>query len=327
MALTRQFIDAHIAHWEAELDKPWYIHRQKWPSRLFHHAPIENAVQILRDGSLRSRSDPNNKRTKDVAAAGVIDARVHAHDFARLYFRPRTPTQFHIEGIRKAGECQYGEASHAPVLVMLIFDARSVLSLSTTKFCDRNMQKGSAEPAESEDYFSKIPFLKVFHEGSIGSDRTIIDHRCAEVLAQSPLSLTGALQWICCRTLAERETLLTLLGDDASAWRSRIVIDDFLVFERRFAFVEHVSFSNEGLIFQINPRHDSKPIDVCVKAWNKAGTQVIDFRNVSMLARPSDKTPRWRIQKSLAKGTYSVRIELEGHLAFSGKVALGDTLV
>jgi hypothetical protein len=91
MALSAPFIEAHIQKWETALTSPWYPYRSKWPGRLFHHAPIENAVKILLDGNLRSRDDPENQREKDVAAAGVISARSHAHNSARLYFRPRCP--------------------------------------------------------------------------------------------------------------------------------------------------------------------------------------------------------------------------------------------
>ena len=216
MALSPAFVEEHIFKWESELNKPWNSYRAKWPSRLFHHAPIENAVALLQDGNLRSRNDPANVRRRDVAAAAVISARSHAHDSARLYFRPMTPTQYHIEGIRKAGECSYGDASHAPILVMFVFNARSVLLSNGVKFSDRNMQLGGAEPNDSEIYFANIPFEKVFHVGSIGNDRTIIEHRCAEVLATSPLPLAGTLQWIYCRTLAERETLCDLLGPNAT---------------------------------------------------------------------------------------------------------------
>ena len=211
MSLSDGFINAHILKWETELNKPWYPYRQKWPSRLFHHAPIENAVQIIQGGNLRSRGDPANNRSKDVAAAEVVEAREHAHDSARLYFRPRTPTQWHIEGIRKAGECKYGEDAHAPVLIMMVFEAKKVLSRAGIQFCDRNMQLASAEPGDSEEYFSKIPFEKVYHEGGTGGDRSITEHRCAEVLAVSPLPLNETLQWIYCRTDAERDTLIHMV--------------------------------------------------------------------------------------------------------------------
>ena len=42
-----------------------------------------------------------------------------------FYFRPKTPTQWHIEGIRKAGECNYGDPTHAAVLVVFALDAKT----------------------------------------------------------------------------------------------------------------------------------------------------------------------------------------------------------
>jgi len=329
MALSAPFIEAHIQKWETALTSPWYPYRSKWPGRLFHHAPIENAVKFLLDGNLRSRDDPENQREKDVAAAGVISARSHAHNSARLYFRPRTPTQYHIEGIRKKGECQYGDDSHAPVFIMMVFVARSVLAFPTTKFCDRNMQLGHAEPGDTEEYFSTIPFDKVFHEGGIGNDRTIIEHRCAEVLATSPMPLVNTLQWIYCRTAAERETLLFMLGDKKSQWSSRIVIsDDLLVFERKYVFVDSVTMSPNGLVFQLNPRVDQKKIHMKAEAWDKDGKQVINFLNPELDAQPPPaQGKRWRVAANLPNGNYLVHIDLEGHLAYRGTLALGPRLV
>jgi hypothetical protein len=328
MALSTRFIEDHISKWEGELTKPWYPYRSKWPSRLFHHAPIENAVGLLKDGNLRSRHDPVNAEFKDVAATGVITARGHAHNFARLYFRPRTPTQWHIEGIRKAGECSYGPASHAPVLIMLVFDARKVLAKDGIKFCDRNMQLGTADPSDSEVYFSMIPFQKVFHEGATGGDRSIIEHRCAEVLAESPLPLSTTLQCIYCRTTAERETLCHLLGKDAPRWSSKIIVsNDHLVFERKYTFVEYVTMVADGLVFELSPRFDAKPISVKVSATDNNHNEVISFYSGEMLAHPSSTVKRWRISKQLPHGKYHVQINLEGHLAYSAVVSLGDSLV
>ena len=260
----------------------------------------------------------------------MIDARNHAHGSARLYFRPRTPTQYHIEGIRKKDECQYGDDSHAPVLVMMVFNARNILALPGIKFCDRNMQLGNAEPSDSEDYFSKIPFDKVFHEGNIAGDRSIIEHRCAEVLAQSPLPLENNLQWVYCRTAAERDTLLYLLGDKQAEWSGRILIsDDLLLFERRYVFVESAYLTSNGINFQLTPREDLKNVSINVFAWDSAGTQVKSFYNGDLPARPPPPSTNlgWRVEIDLQNGTYLVQIDLEGHLAFKGYLTLGERLV
>jgi ssDNA thymidine ADP-ribosyltransferase, DarT len=327
MALRASFIERHVRYWEDRLRGPVYPYRFKWPSRLFHHAPLANAVKILEDGSLRSRSDPKNRRQQDVAAAGVIDARLHAHQYARLYFRPRTPTQFHIEGIRKTGECRYGETAHAPILVMFVFDAQRVLSRPDICFCDRNMQQGSAEPSNSEEYFSEIPFGKVYHEGGIGDDRTIIEHRCAEVLAPSPLRLEDTLQWIYCRSEAERDTLVLALGANAERWVSSILVsEDIKVFQREYAFVQEITLANHGIIFRLNPRSDRAKVDVAVRAWNAKGVEVVKFRNRDMAAAPDFPAKRWRIDTKLSVGRYRVQVDLEGQLAFFADLRLGPSL-
>jgi ssDNA thymidine ADP-ribosyltransferase, DarT len=223
MALTAVFVDAHIAHWQQQLSSPYYPHRKHWPTRLYHHAPLENALAILREGVLRSRNDTSNSHPRDVAAPGVIEATTSAHDFVRLYFRPKTPTQYHIEGIRKSSDfTTYAENAHAPVLIMFGLESRMVLSHPNVQFSDKNMQLTSAQTGDTEAFFAGIPFDKVFHEGNIGGDRSLIDARCAEVLSKSPLVLEDCLREIYFRSEPERDTLLYALGDAAKAIRKKI---------------------------------------------------------------------------------------------------------
>lgn len=185
MALSAADVEAHICEWEGKLNLPYYSHRKHWPSRLFHHSPVENAVTILSEGVLRARADPEIEMARDIAGEGVIDIRLDAHQFVRLYFRPRTPTQFHIEGIRKAHECEFG--FQAPILVMFVLDARPILTRAGTLFSNENMQRHSAQVGDTLEFFSTIPWDKVYHEGGLGGDHSIIGHRCAEVLAATPL--------------------------------------------------------------------------------------------------------------------------------------------
>lgn len=213
---------------------------------------------------------------------------------------------------------------------MMVFNVSNILALPSIKFCDRNMQLGNAEQGDSEDYFSKIPFEKVFHEGGIGGDRTIIEHRCAEILAESPLPLVNNLQWVYCRTAAERDTLLCLLGDQGAEWAPRILIsDDLLLFERRFVFVESVFLTSNGIDFQLNPRADLKNVSISAFAWDSNGALVKHFYNGDIAARPPapSTNTRWRVEINLISGTYLVQIDLEGHLAFKGYLTLGERLV
>ncbi|MGR9171991.1 DarT ssDNA thymidine ADP-ribosyltransferase family protein [Rhizobium sp. KDH_Rht_773_N] len=287
MALSVGFARAHIMGWQQTLSLQYYRYRSNWPRYLFHHSPLQNAVSILRSGQLCSRNDPTNPHPIDVAAAGVIDASHAAHDFVRIYFRPCTPTQYHIEGIRKPGEGRYGDASHAPVLVMFVLDAEAILTRAGTQFSDRNMQIPGTVYNPTEAHFSTIPFEKVYHIGGIGGDHSIVQHRCAEVLAVSPLRLDEALQWVYCRSEAERELLLFELRGAPVNWADRIkVSDDLKVFQREYTFVEEVRLSSDGVIFQLNPRLDGRNVSIDLRITAMNGRVVASLVNSDFAPRP-----------------------------------------
>ncbi|MGX1309074.1 hypothetical protein AB7M35_003832 [Amorphus suaedae] len=326
MALSAKFVTEHIAHWQDELDQPAYPYRRQWPSRLFHHAPLENAVSILNSGMLRSRNDPSNIRQIDVAAQEVINSRDHAHDRVRLYFRPKTPTQFHIEGIRKQGESHFGETAHAPILVMLILDAQSVLTLPDVKFCDRNMQSYGSVPGGDEAYFKNIPFDKVYHEGPTGGDQSITAHRCAEVLPSSPLDLSQCLEAVWLRSEPERETLLHQLGGAGRKWASKCQVSEALkVFEKRYSFVTYIGIRSNGIVFSLNPRFDNKKVSFSVEVFTVEGVRVVRFLNSSISATPKNKR-RWIFRHEFSEGRYRVIARIEGHLAFDSTLTLGPEL-
>lgn len=189
------------------------------------------------------------------------------------------------------------------------------------------MQKAAAEPGNTEQYFSAIPFQKVFHEGGTGGDASIIDHRCAEVLVASPLPLDGNLQWIYCRSVAERDTLLFLLGDHANTWAKRVIVStDLIVFQREYAFVEEVTLAENGVVFELNPRLDRAKLDIKVKAWDSKSTQIVDFHHSDMAATPDPPAKRWRVEKTIPDGLYLVQIDLEGHTAFKALLKRGNQL-
>jgi hypothetical protein len=280
----------------------------------------------LREGMLRSRNDSANTHPRDVAAPGVISNQTGAHDFVRMYFRPKTPTQYNIEGIRKPGECKYGDQTHVPLLVMFGLDARTVLSQPDVRFSARNMQLTGTPTYSTEAEFSAIPFLKVFSEGNTGGDRSFTDARCAEVLAPSPLPLAHTLREIYFRSEPERDTVLHLLGTDAAPWLSRCYVSDALkVFEKKHAFVQEVTLTPKGVVFVFNERADRKNLTVKVDVYDAAGTQVINFYNADLAARPP-QAARWIVNKLLAPNVYLVRIHVEGHLAYEANIPLVDVV-
>lgn len=327
MGLTAAAARTHIARWQNELHKNYYPWRRHWPTRLFHHSPLENAVAILADGHIRARNDAANCHPADVAAPGVIHNRRDAHDRVRLYFRPKRPTQWHIEGIRKIGECQYGEQAHAPMLYMFALDAFEVLTLDDTSFSNKNMQLDSVQWGNTDRFFADIPFEKVYSEGGTGGDRSIVDARCAEVMSRGPLVLNASLKEIFCRSEPERDTLLFRLGDIAERWADRCVVSDSLkVFEKDYAFVQFAMLQHDGFLFQMNPRRDNRKIEVQIRVTRlEDGAAVLQYDG--LIAHKPERATRWIIKGNLDAGAYNCEVYLEKHLAFADRRTLGNVLL
>jgi hypothetical protein len=320
MGLKLEEIDAHVARWEATLRASFRSYRDKWPSRLFHHAPLENAISIIQKGCLLSRNDAKGLGAKDIAAQDIVNSREAAHRYARLYFRPRTPTQFRIEGVRKDAECYNNEkTAHAPVLIMFAFSSRALLAMPDVQFSTGNMQSGSATYGPTSEDFQNIDFSKVYHEGGIDNDKSIITARCAEVLAPSPLPLAENLQFVLCRSQAERQTLLHAIGDMADQWADIVrVSDDIQVFQKEFCYVEEVALSTKGVTFRLHPRNNPGKVEVRVEAAELGtGTVVTRFGPGELDPVPGGGKSRWiaESEQPLKPGAYLVRLWLEGHLA------------
>jgi hypothetical protein len=292
MGMSAGFINAHVTEWETRLSVPFQAYRAKWPSRLFHHAALENAARILRSGRLLSRVDSEGVRAVDVAPAELIGHRIRAHHFARFYFRPRTPTQYWIEGIRRSTE--YYQGRHAPILVMFVFDARRILALPGVRFSDGNMQSYSTRDGDTEEFFATINWNHVFHN-SATSDSQVRHCRCAEVLVPSPLPLDGSLQWVFCRSQAERTMLIDALESHSAAWRGKIrVSDDMQVFEKRYTYVNSVTLLSAGLSFELHPRMDGQTVTLGVRVWDDSENRIIDYTNASFT--PISREGAWIVR-------------------------------
>jgi hypothetical protein len=325
MGITGGRADRHVKEWESKLGATGYLpHRSRWPSRLFHHSPIENAARILGHGYLLSRMDSEGERKFDVAGASVIQNRVKAHQFARLYFRPRTPTQYWIEGIRKPENYWNGDPSaHAPTLVMLIFDSRTILTQDGVRFSTGNMQSYDAVDGDTDSFFDTIDFAKVYHDGS-HNDPSITHCRCAEVLLPSPMPISDCLTAIHCRSVAERLTLLKEMGPRAASRLSqRIhVSDDLRVFEKRHTFVDTVSLQHDGIVFRLHPTAGT--VAILVEAFDNAGRAITTNKRAELPVVPPNGRVAWRVPANLPNGDYTVRITIEGCRAFEADLLLSD---
>jgi hypothetical protein len=98
------------------------------------------------------------------------------------------------------------------VPVFFFFDFVSVLAADESSFSNGNIASNRALIRNDDAWFQSIPFDDVYSDGGMGSrvaDLTFSRH--AEVLVPNALPLNPHLKMVCCRSTAERQTLLHLL--------------------------------------------------------------------------------------------------------------------
>ena len=314
-------LQQHVARWVEILKKSSSPYRRHWPPRLFRHEPVENASLILRSGQLLSRNAAQGLAPRDIADKQIIASQIQAHTYARLYFRPKSPTQYHIEGIRKPGEYYRNDPdTHAPVLVILVFKAEGVLNQPGACFSDGNMQSPRTTVFYDDPGFNGLPFDQIYHVVPVDQGSDTVRCRCAEALVPKSLTLDGCLQAVLCRSPAERATLLHMLGDQSERWAPIIrVYTEPGIFENRYAYIDSVALSQTGVIFTTHPRYDVQPISVNIRICTANG----NLLRFSAASAPANRSISCGIE--LAAGLYLVEIELDGCLAYRS-VSLIDEL-
>lgn len=314
----REDIKHHIEHWSSQLgNRGW------WPRFVYHFTDVNNAARIIRAGCLYSRSECINRNLMvvDNASSEIIQhTRTEHLDYVRLYFRPRTPTQFHNEGIRPVNHRAFG--AHCPIPIFFCFDALDILSKDETEFSNGNMASGAVQYSKDCEFFHQIPFQYVFHDGRFTSDfrDIIIFHRHAEVLVPKKLPLFPSLKFIACRTAAERQTLLHLLPLNLRrTWSTRIRIADLDLFERRWTFVEEVVVVNDIITFRFNPSTKGPgPFHARITYRENGSTDINQWEGKSPAL---DGSWRVRIPQS---SSGEVCLYLDNALAFADTIIFDD---
>lgn len=247
-------------HIQSLIEQHWLTDSQKfWPRFLFHFSDITNAVKILKDGRLFSRALLQKKEglKKDIASSEIIErTNPKWKEFVRLYFRPRSPMLYCIEGVRPPESFEYN--AHCPVPIYFVFDAEKILSLQSTCFSNGNLSYEDVQTGDTVDFYLSLPFNIIYHDASLShlakdERKPYKFHRHAEVIIPESLELTY-LKFVVCRSRAEFETLINLLPTEASnKWRNKIGIakrDWF--FYCLWLFVENVFLDDSFINFNFS---------------------------------------------------------------------------
>lgn len=164
----RQFLDELAA--ESWLGRA----RAEWTKYAFHFSELRNAVEILKSGRVKSRAslERDDLLPVDIACHDIIsqtDEEIRAS--VRLYFRPLTPTQYHMEGFRPS--TQISKNSHCRVPVFFLFDSREILCRDDSSFSEVNLAAYGTrrQLVTTARDLRKFNFKDIYHDSPCMSSR------------------------------------------------------------------------------------------------------------------------------------------------------------
>ena len=326
--MTRRKPDAHqiIAFLKGLADEEW-VRRSEcrhWPRFLFHYTAITNVATILQEGYLYSRTGAECRKLLSTSSGdpGILSQTDdYVKDCARLYFRPRTPTQYHAEGIRSKENLSsnYPDA-HCPVPIFLLFDAPDVLTRSDSRFSSGNLRwlgRSDLQLCSTAAELMDFPWRKIYHNTWFSRHETdIIFHRNAEVVVPQRLPI-DALRYVHCRSQAEKDTLRFLLPPKLwEQYRHRVTATSSTDFYfRKHTYIRKADLFADRCLFVFSPETTSPgPFTLTMELddGDRVQTRVAENYLVSRNNFQLDVPFHSDFYR------YIVRLYLDDHLAYAG---------
>lgn len=297
-----------------EIDKQ----NSNWKGFVFHFAHLSNAAEILRMMAIKSR---NKALQVSDSAGSVVNRRHTAHDFARFYFRPLTPTQFYNENLGKSPsddweykewyyygwhskykfKGHYQKAANmgfpkCPVPIFFKISLKEVLDkyYEECYASNGNMQTNWARVFPIKQVLNSFNFRDVYstiNNTSDGSWRTYLNASQQEFLVKDelPLEQLESLE-IICQSEIDKAALLNLIGD-------------YKEFEDKIRVERYNLFHNQNKRFNID--FDGKTLFVETPFYGQLVTS-ITFKEEYKLEEISGEI--FRIEKTLIEGGRSISL-------------------
>lgn len=315
MAISIDRANQHVTEWKTKLSR--FPSRLGWVSSLYHACQIETAAAIIRQGQLICRRH-QPAIICDVANQGALWNNPAAHEFVRLYFRPKNRFHFKTEGIKSTID-PYRVDPHMAIPIMLVFDFKSLMAEPNSYFVAGNFASQALQPQQGDNNFNNLNFDYIYHDSPVTPDmkQLIQDARMAEVVVRDTINLDQHLKAVVCRTIHEERMLRHLIqGTNVSNIRFLVEKSGSLFF-RRGIYISEL-YTNQGTLhFEFAAPSTAQKTHYSVRV----GCGACSF---SFNLEPK----RWRVpQIANADPNAEWRIEIEECLAFFGPVPASSPIV
>ena len=246
----------------AELrQEPWLGSRYWWTYFLFAYVDLHTTIDILEQGLITAEQQHGTS------------TRSHWNRFVRLYFRPRIPDLYHLEGFNPSAMVE--GKPHIPIPICLLFDLESIICMPGSRFAEVNPAKQGRQDIavySTPRNFQEMPFEQIYHDTSLmpAERAEILQCREAQVILPEQIGLE-TLQMICVRSAAEYETLSGLLTPATwQQWRDKVVIKpEYNIFHHHHWHVDSAQLTAASATLNLNypvqPSTESMTLSIVVQ--------------------------------------------------------------
>lgn len=310
--------------------------KKAWFKYCYHFSHVENIISILRDEELLARSEALylNKMVNDNASEQIIKRTNSKYQkYVRMYFRPKSPTQYHNEGFKTKQQLRLSQLdAQCPIPVFLFFDIEKILNHPETQFSAKSLASNKdVQLYNTPEEFRELPFEKIYHDRALSQDErdSIVGHRHAEIIIPDRFYINDYLKRIVVRSPAEKETLISLMNDNLKTKYSHLVQIDSTqnVFFNRWTYLYEVNLDSSGLELELrvsSEANDNEPIQFDLEfkfEFNNGRTRI-----------KKHSIPDWTAQSKISfnfqnpKEAYEVQIKFNGCLMYSGSYTKEENL-
>ena len=194
--------------------------------RAYHFAHMSNAIRIINEMYLSSRNAAKGKFEE--SAGSNVHRTNKAHNYARFYFLPKSPTQFHNECLGKDRTMAYYDNNRrlglpkCPLPVFFVIDIEELLSVMPNKcyYSNGNMQADATRLYKVIDDPRRLNISGLYEKNNTSA-------RQQEFLVKEGVELNrlSSLR-ICCYDEIQKQLLLEAIKD--SRFADRIEVDESL---------------------------------------------------------------------------------------------------
>ncbi len=315
-----------------------------WPNFLYHFTDVHNASHILYDGFIWSRQQAEDKQVmkNDNASHAVIASTNQDNKcYGRLYFRPLTPTQYHNEGYKPQEVRDSIINANCPVPVFLCLSANATLNLPGTYFAEKGLSGYRHNIRSGIEEFEKLNFKKIYHDGWYSSENSDIkDYRHSEVVHENGFPIEPLLKGVLCRSEAERETLLFLLGQYSmrlyNTYKNKIIYNPKLrCFYNNGIYVKRVSVLDDKLKIEFNDPESRKKtqgaininVQIDISYRKKDGMVLTAITGKGTLDYCSVRSCEMNLLEEIDVDTIRINVLIDGNSMYENEISMEKAII